>query len=113
MSIALHGAWSGLSERSRDSWWRSEKGGGRNGEGFTFGEPNAFLHLHLAEAYKKVGRNNDARRELKKILDMTPEQSYLPEYKAASADAQKLLDQIDMPVDRQSGSMSTNVDPFS
>ena len=44
---------------------------------------------------------------------MTPDQSYLPEYKEASADAQKLLDQIDMPVDRQSGSMSTNVDPFS
>src|SRR6185369_4520869 len=64
-------------------------------KGLPFGEPNAFLHLHLAEAYKKVGRNNDARRELKKILDMTPDQSYLPEYKEASADAQKLLDQID------------------
>ena len=82
-------------------------------KGLRFGEPNAFLHLHLAEAYKKVGRNNDARRGLKKILDLTPDQSYLPEYKEASADAQKLLDQIDMPVDRQSGSMSTNVDPFS
>src|SRR6185369_2378437 len=64
-------------------------------KGLPFGEANAFLHLHLAEAYKKVGRNNDARRELKKILDMTPDQSYLPEYKEASADAQKLLDQID------------------
>lgn len=64
-------------------------------KGLRFGEPNAFLHLHLAEAYRKVGRNDDARRELKKILSMTPDPNYLPEYKEASADAQKLLDQID------------------
>ena len=64
-------------------------------KGLPFGEPNAFLHLHLAEAYKKVGRNDDARRELKKILDMTPDPNYLPEYKEASTDAQKLLNQID------------------
>jgi len=64
-------------------------------KGLRFGEPNAFLHLHLAEAYKKVGRNDDARRELKKILSMPPDPNYLPEYKEASAAAQKLLDQID------------------
>jgi len=64
-------------------------------KGLRFGEPNAFLHLNLAEAYKKVGRNDDARRELKKILSMTPDPNYLPEYKEASAAAQKLLDQID------------------
>jgi len=64
-------------------------------KGLRFGDPNAFLHLHLAEAYKKVGRNDDARRELKKILSMTPDQNYLPEYKESSAAAQKLLDQID------------------
>jgi Tfp pilus assembly protein PilF len=49
-------------------------------KGLRFGEPNAFLHLHLAEAYKKVGRNDDARKELKKILSMTPDPNYLPEY---------------------------------
>ena len=64
-------------------------------KGLRFGEPNAFLHLHLAEAYRKVGRNDDARRELKKILSMTPDPNYLPEYKEASADAQKLLEEID------------------
>jgi tetratricopeptide (TPR) repeat protein len=64
-------------------------------KGLRFGEPNAFLHLHLAEAYKKVGRNDDARRELKKILSMTPDQNYLPEYKEATTAAQMLLDQID------------------
>ncbi|HET6977483.1 MAG TPA: TRAP transporter TatT component family protein [Pyrinomonadaceae bacterium] len=64
-------------------------------KGLRYGEPNAFLHLHLAEAYKKVGRNDDARREIKKILTMTPDPNYQPEYKEASAAAQKLLDQID------------------
>jgi len=64
-------------------------------QGLRFGEANAFLHLHLAEAYRKVGRNDDARKELKKILSMTADPNYLPEYKEASADAQKLLDQID------------------
>lgn len=63
-------------------------------KGLRFGEPNAFLHLHLAEAYRKVGRNDDARRELEKILSMNPDPNYLPEYKEASADAQKLLDQL-------------------
>jgi tetratricopeptide (TPR) repeat protein len=64
-------------------------------KGLRFGEPNAFLHLHLAEAYRKVGRPDDARRELKKILSMNPDPNYLPEYKEASVDAQKLLDQMD------------------
>lgn len=64
-------------------------------KGLRFGEPNAFLHLHLAEAYNKVGRNDDARREIKKILSMTPDPNYQPEYKEASSAAQKLLDQID------------------
>ena len=64
-------------------------------KGLRSGEPNAFLHLHLAEAYKKVGRNDDARKEIKKILSMTPDPNYLPEYKESSAAAQKLLDQID------------------
>jgi tetratricopeptide (TPR) repeat protein len=64
-------------------------------KGLPFGEPNAFLHLHLAEAYTKVGREEDARREIQKILVMDPDPTYLPEYKEASTDAQKLLDQID------------------
>ena len=63
-------------------------------KGLRFGEPNAFLHLHLAEAYKKVGRNDDARRELKKILSMNADPNYLPEYKEATGDARKLLEEI-------------------
>ena len=64
-------------------------------KGLRFGEPNAFLHLHLAEAYTKVGRHDDARKELNKILSMTPDPNYLPEYKEASTEAQKLLSHDD------------------
>ena len=63
-------------------------------KGLRFGEPNAFLHLHLAEAYMKVGRNDDARKQLNMILSMTPDQNYLPEYKETSDAARKLLDQM-------------------
>ena len=64
-------------------------------KGLPFGEPNAFLHLHLAQAYEKVGRNDDALKQIHTILNMKPDPNYLPEYKDASHDAQKLLDQID------------------
>jgi Tfp pilus assembly protein PilF len=63
-------------------------------KGLRFGEPNAFLHLHLAEAYAKVGRSEDARKQVNTILSMKPDPNYLPEYKEAANDAQKILDQI-------------------
>jgi Tfp pilus assembly protein PilF len=61
-------------------------------KGLRFGEGNAFLHLHLAEAYEKVGRTADARHQLNTIISMTPDQNYLPEYKEAVAEARKLLE---------------------
>ncbi len=61
--------------------------------GLHFGDKNAFLHLHLAEAYLKVGRKADARQQLNSIISMTPDQNYLPEYKEAVAEAHKLLEQ--------------------
>ena len=63
-------------------------------KGLRFGEPNAILHLHLAEAYEKVGRKEDARKEAEKILSMKPDQNYLPEYSDATKGAQKLLDDL-------------------
>lgn len=63
-------------------------------KGLRFGETNAFLRLHLAEAYQAVGRFNDARQQLNVIINMTPDPNYLPEYKEASAAARKLLEQI-------------------
>lgn len=61
-------------------------------KGLRFGEGNAFLHLHLAEAYVKVGRTADARRQLNAIISMKPDQNYLPEYKEAVGEARKLLE---------------------
>ena len=61
-------------------------------KGLRFGQANAFLHLHLAEAYVKVGRTADARRQLNTITSMTPDQNYLPEYKEAVGEARKLLE---------------------
>ena len=65
-------------------------------KGLRFGEPNAFLHLHLAEAYAKVGRSEDARKQVNTILSMKPDPNYLPEYKEASTQAQQMLNQKDL-----------------
>lgn len=62
-------------------------------KGLRFGKDNAFLRLHLAEAYLAVGRKADARKQIDATLSMTPESDYLPGYKEAEASARKLLDQ--------------------
>jgi tetratricopeptide (TPR) repeat protein len=62
-------------------------------KGLKFGKGNAFLHLHLAEAYLKAGRKPDARKEIDFIISMTPDQNYLPEYKEAVSQARQLLPQ--------------------
>ena len=64
-------------------------------KGLRFGQANAFLHLHLAEAYLKVGRTADARRQLKAVISLPPDQNYLPEYKEAVAEARKLLEKTE------------------
>jgi Tfp pilus assembly protein PilF len=63
-------------------------------KGLRFGNGNAFLHFHLAEAYQAVGRSEDARQQLNTILGMTPNPNYLPEYKEAQTQARQLLEQI-------------------
>jgi len=63
-------------------------------KGLHFGEGNAFLRLHLAEAYQAVGRKADARKQLEAILSMTPDPDYLPEYKEAAAEARRMLDSL-------------------
>jgi tetratricopeptide (TPR) repeat protein len=63
-------------------------------KGLRFGNNNAFLHFHLAEAYQAVGRSADARQQLSTILSMTPDPNYLPELKEAQMQAHQLLDKI-------------------
>ena len=60
-------------------------------KGLQFGKTNAFLRLHLAEAYQAVGRISDAREQLNAILSMTPDPNYLPELKEAQAQANQML----------------------
>jgi Tfp pilus assembly protein PilF len=61
-------------------------------KGLRFGETNAFLRVHLAEAYLAVKRPEDARKQLEAVINMTPDPNYLPEYKEAETEARKLLD---------------------
>ena len=60
-------------------------------KGLQFGKGNAFLRLHLAEAYQAVGRNSDAQQQLNAILSMPPDPNYLPELKEAQTQAQQML----------------------
>lgn len=64
-------------------------------KGLHVGNSNAFLHLHLAEAYLKVGRKAEARQQLKTIIDMTPDQEYLAEYKEAVGQARQILERTE------------------
>jgi tetratricopeptide (TPR) repeat protein len=59
-----------------------------------FGETNVLYRLRLAQAYLAVNRQEDARKELGAVLNMTPDPDYLPEYDDAVAQARKLLDQL-------------------
>ena len=63
-------------------------------KGLRFGKGNAFLHLHLAEAYQEVGRTSDAREQLNTILSMTPDPNYLPELKEAQTQATQMLSKL-------------------
>jgi len=63
-------------------------------KGLRFGNANAFLRFHLAEAYQAVGRTDDARQQLNTILSMTPDPNYLPELKEARTQARQMLDKI-------------------
>jgi tetratricopeptide (TPR) repeat protein len=63
-------------------------------KGLRFGPNNAFLRLHLAEAYLAVNRKEDARKQIDALRAMTPDPDYLPEHKEALAQAQRLEDKM-------------------
>ncbi|HEV2860881.1 MAG TPA: TRAP transporter TatT component family protein [Pyrinomonadaceae bacterium] len=60
--------------------------------GLAFGENNALLRVKLAEAYLKLRRTADARRQLQAVLKMKPSPDFVPEYTQAAAEARKLLE---------------------
>ena len=61
-------------------------------KGLKFGPNNALLRLRLAQAYIRVGKKEDARKQLDAINSLTPDPNYLPEHKEAVAEARKILD---------------------
>ena len=63
-------------------------------KGLRFGENNALLRLHLAEAYHAANRDGDARKQVEYIMSMKFEPEYQPEYKEALEHARKLLGQL-------------------
>ncbi len=60
--------------------------------GLAFGANNALLRVKLAEAYLKMRRPTDARRQLQAVMQMKPSPDYAPEYADAAAQARKLLE---------------------
>ena len=60
--------------------------------GLAFGENNALLRVKLAEAYLKMKRTADARRQLQAVLKIKPSQDFGPEYAQAVAEARRLLE---------------------
>jgi tetratricopeptide (TPR) repeat protein len=52
---------------------------------------NAYIYLHLAEAYLATGRRAEAKKHLQHILQMKPAPEYAFEYKEVSEKAKKLL----------------------
>ena len=53
---------------------------------------NMNIHLHLAEAYLALQKENEARKQLEKVLSMKPNPDYAIEGREAIEKAKKLLD---------------------
>jgi tetratricopeptide (TPR) repeat protein len=61
-------------------------------KGLKFGPNNVLLRLRLAQAYIKVGRKDDAHKQLDAIQRATPDPNFLPEHKEAVTEARKIID---------------------
>ncbi|HKZ03161.1 MAG TPA: TRAP transporter TatT component family protein [Pyrinomonadaceae bacterium] len=55
---------------------------------------NAMIRLYLAKAYHATRRDSEARKKIDEIRKMDPNPNYLPEYKEALDEANKLDQQI-------------------
>lgn len=63
-------------------------------KGFQVDSGNAMTRLYLAKAYHVARRDSEAKKQIEGIRKMTPDPAYLPEYKEALDEANKLSDQI-------------------
>src|SRR3990172_13333900 len=55
---------------------------------------NAMTRLYLAKAYHAARRDSEAQKQIEGIRKMTPDPDYLPEYREALDEGNKLSDQI-------------------
>lgn len=60
-------------------------------KGLRYGQTNAPLRLHLAEAYIANKRPEDARKQINELMQMKPDPDFVPEYNEAVKQAQELL----------------------
>lgn len=60
-------------------------------KGIGYGGQNALLHYWLAEAYLRLKRRDDARRQIDFVLHMKPHPDFQPEHKEAVEKAHALL----------------------
>jgi tetratricopeptide (TPR) repeat protein len=61
-------------------------------KGLALDKNNAYLYLHLAEAYLALNRDAEAKKQIDFLLKMKPNPDFLPEYKDAERQAKKLLE---------------------
>lgn len=52
---------------------------------------NSFIRVHLAEAYLAVDKDAKAKKQLNLVLQMKPNENFLPEHERAVMEAKKLL----------------------
>jgi len=61
-------------------------------KGLEYEKSNSSIYLHLAEAYRAVDRDAEAKTMLETVLKMQPAPDYVPEHKETVAAARKLLE---------------------
>lgn len=61
-------------------------------EGLRTDRKNAYIYFYLAEAYFAAGRDDDAKKVISDLENMTPEPDHVPEYHEALAKAEKLME---------------------
>ena len=54
---------------------------------------NAYVYLHLAEAYLAVDKDAEAKKTIDTLLKLEPDPEYLPEHEEAVTGAKKLLEE--------------------
>ncbi len=63
-------------------------------KGLQFGPDNSLLRVHLADAYEKANRKEDARKQIDTLLTMKPAAGFEPEHEEALVLARKLQEKL-------------------